>query len=149
MHETARPDDESGFTLVEALIAIVVLVFGLLAITNLMIIGASSNTVANQSSATTALASQQLEQLKAVPFGTLNAATGGDITTDVTNFFRIDKIDGVGPIDTRWQVTSVNSQTLFIQVRSEPLARVLAPRARAEFTTFRTCTAQPMGCPAP
>ncbi len=40
----AAPDAEAGFTLIEALVAIVVLVFGLMAVTNLMIVAASSNT---------------------------------------------------------------------------------------------------------
>jgi|SRR5438477_4980922 len=147
MNSMSTTRDQAGFTLVEALIAIVVLVFGLLAVTNLMVIGASSNSVANQSSATTALASEQLERLKAVPFNTL--AVGGSLTSDSTNFFRDDNIDGVGPIHTRWQLAQPNSQTFFIQVRSEPDGGLMRSRARADFSTFRTCTAQPMGCPAP
>jgi type II secretory pathway pseudopilin PulG len=146
MRVTPAPASEQGFTLVEALFAIVILVFGLLAITNLMIVGASSNSVANQSSATTALASQELEQLKAVPFTTLSA--GGSLTSDSSGFFRDDNIDGVGPIHTRWQITSPNTQTFFIQVRSEPTGGLLRLRARAEFATFRTCTAVPLGCPS-
>lgn len=39
---------EAGFTLVEALLAVVVLIFGLMAVTNLMLVAASSNSVANQ-----------------------------------------------------------------------------------------------------
>lgn len=147
MRATVGQDAEQGFTLIEALFAIVILVFGLLAITNLMIVGASSNSVANQSTATTALASQELEQLKAVSFTTL--AAGGSITADANGDFRDDVIDGVGPIHTRWQISAPNSQTFFIQVRSEPQGGLLKSRARAEFSTFRTCTAQPSGCPAP
>lgn len=145
MHPVRPAAPEAGFTLIEALFAIVILVFGLLAITNLMIVGASSNSVANQSSATTALASQELEQLKAIPFTTL--AAGGSVTSDSTGFFRDDLVDGVGAIHTRWVITAPNTQTLFIQVRSEPAGGLLKTRARSEFTTFRTCTAQPMGCP--
>jgi len=146
MHETSGPrHDEAGFTLVEALIAIVVLVFGLLAVTNLMLIGASSNSVANQSSATTAIASDQLERLKATTFTSLTA--GGNLTSDTTNFFRDDAVDGVGPIHTRWVIAAPNAQTRFIQVRSEPGGGMLKIRARADFSTFRTCTAPSMGCP--
>ena len=50
MIETLDHNDrsrESGFTLVETLVAIVVLVFGLMAVTNLMLVAATSNTVAN------------------------------------------------------------------------------------------------------
>jgi len=39
----------------------------LIAITNLLVVAASSNSVGNMSSAATALASQQLELLKAQP----------------------------------------------------------------------------------
>jgi type II secretory pathway pseudopilin PulG len=146
MRAIVRRDDESGFTLIEALFSIVILVFGLLAITNLMIVGASSNSTANQSTATTALASQQLETLKALPFTSLTA--GGSLTADANGDFRDEVIDGVGPIHTRWQIsTATNPQTLFIRVRSEPVGGFLKSRARAEFSTFRTCTAQPLGCP--
>ena len=139
--------EEAGFTLVEALFAMVILIFGLLAVTNLLIVGASSNSTANQSSATTALASEQLERLKAITFTSL--ATGGSLTADNTGFFRDDAIDGVGPMKTRWVITSSSNQTRFITVRSEPLGGIMKIRARAEFSTFRTCTAQPLGCPAP
>jgi len=148
MRHTLETDGEAGFTLVEALFSIVILVFGLLAITNLMLVGASSNSVANQSSATTALASQQLEQLKAVPFNSL--AVGGSLTADSNGDFRDDIIDGVGPIHTRWKISkpNANNQTLFIQVRSEPTGGLLKVRARSEFSTFRTCTAVALGCPS-
>ena len=52
---------ESGFTLVEALVAIVVLVFGLMAVTNLMLVAASSNSVANQGTAAVASATRIVE----------------------------------------------------------------------------------------
>jgi hypothetical protein len=139
--------EEAGFTLVEALFAMVILIFGLLAVTNLLIVGASSNSTANQSSATTALASEQLERLKAIPFTSLSP--GGSLTADSPGFFRDDPVDGVGPIKTRWTVSSPSNQTRFIVVRSEPLGGIMKVRARAEFSTFRTCTAQPLGCPAP
>ena len=55
MTDTTRDNTErgaeAGFTLVEALVAVVVLVFGLMAVTNLLLVAASSNSVANQSTA--------------------------------------------------------------------------------------------------
>ncbi len=61
---------QAGFTLVEALIAMVILSFGLIAVTNLMLVASTSNTVANQSTAATSIASQRMEQLKALGFAT-------------------------------------------------------------------------------
>lgn len=138
---------EAGFTLVEALVAIVVLVFGLIAITNLMIVAASSNSVANQGTAAATIAAQQLELLKATPYNTLVA--GGSVDTDDPGppvFFRDDQLPGVGVIHTRWQVVATGDPLVrFIRVRSEGTGVLSRQRSRAEFTTFRSCTAA--NCP--
>lgn len=141
---------EAGFTLVEALIAVVILVFGLMAITNLMLVAASSNSTANQGTAATSIASQRLELLKAVPFNNLTA--GGDLASGTNpNFYSEDAVPGVGLIVTRWRVTPIagNNQVFYIQVRSEATGVFAAARSRAEFTTFRSCTSTALGCPAP
>src|SRR5688572_2444174 len=77
MEETSPRAQERGFTLVEALIAMVILVFGIIAVTNLLIVAASSNNVANQGTAATTAATEALERLKAQPFHTLTQ--GGDL----------------------------------------------------------------------
>ena len=144
---------EAGFTLVEALVAMIVLSFGLIAVTNLMIVAASSNTVANQSTAAAAIASDQLELLKRTPFGTVpfdESATAdrGSVTVDAPGFTRDDAVAGVGGVHTRWLVRRLNSQAYFITVRSEGLGALTGARSRAEFTTLRSCTAEALGCPA-
>lgn len=140
---------EAGFTLVEALVAIVILVFGLIAVTNLMLVAASSNSVANQSTAAATIAAQRLEQLKAQPFTSLTP--GGDVASDVTNFNQDDDVPGVGRIHTRWAVVAIaaDAQVYFIQVRSEGTGALSVGRSRAEFTTFRSCTNVALGCPNP
>jgi Tfp pilus assembly protein PilV len=138
---------EEGFTLVEALTAIVILSFGLMAVTNLLVVAASSNSVANQSTAAADMAAQQMEALKLTAWNNLPVAGGGGVATCVTNFCRNDDIPGVGRIETRWQVESVDARTLFIRVRSEGRGVLSGPRSRAEFTTFRSCTMPQVGCP--
>lgn len=140
---------EAGFTLVEALVAIVILVFGLIAVTNLMLVAASSNSVANQATAAATIAAQRLEQLKAQPFTSLTA--GGDLDSDVTNFNQDDNVPGVGRIHTRWAVVAIaaDAQVYFIHVRSEGTGALSVGRSRAEFTTFRSCTNVALGCPNP
>ena len=153
---------EAGFTLVEALCAIVILVFGLMAITNLMLVAATSNTVANQSTAATNFASQQLEVLKALPFppGTGVApvptlpvvGTGvkvGDVDADTAGYF-LDpppEVPGVGQVKVRWEITGVDGQTVFIRVRAEGTGALTGARSRAEFTVFRSCTDTSLNCP--
>ncbi len=140
------PRGEKGFTLVEALTAIVILAFGLIAITNLLVVAASSNSVANQSTAAATAASQLLDQLRAAPFETL--VVGGDLTADNV-YFRDEDFPGVGRIHTRWRIEAfvpANPRALFISVRSEGTGALSGARSRAEFTTIRTCTNATIGC---
>lgn len=128
---------QAGFTLVEALIAMVILSAGLIAVTNLMVVAATSNTVANQSTAATSVASQQLEQLKTCTFTDPRLQAGGNLQTDVTNFNNDVDLPGVGRIHTRWQISDVDATTKYIVVRSEGTGALAGPRSRSEFTTFR------------
>jgi prepilin-type N-terminal cleavage/methylation domain-containing protein len=151
IHAPRRAD--AGFTLVEVLIAIVVLVFGLIAVTNLFLVAGSSNTVANQSTAAADVAGQILENLRAQPWnsGQLNTgidgSTAGSLTADSPGYFRSDQIPGVGTIASRWTVLNVDVRTKFIRVRSEGTGVLSRGRSRAEFTTFRACTVPISGCP--
>jgi prepilin-type N-terminal cleavage/methylation domain-containing protein len=138
---------EAGFTLVEVLIAIVVLVFGLIAVTNLFLVAGSSNTVANQATAAADSAAQALENLKAQPWTSAQLAAGGNLTTPAAGYSRLDMIPGVGRIQTNWVITQVDVRTKFIRVRSEGLGVLARTRSRAEFTTYRTCTTPNTGCP--
>jgi type II secretory pathway pseudopilin PulG len=173
MSETRRENvargAEAGFTLVEALVAIVVLIFGLMAVTNLMLVAASSNTVANQGTAAVASATRAMDLLKATTFADLNAAAapspgsgldwdpgdGGKECTDTTLVFSewhcTETVSGVGAIHTHWWLSTTDDpRLLHIRVRSEGRGALTGARSRAEFTTFRSCTnADPAtgGCP--
>lgn len=155
---------EAGFTLVEALVAIVVLVFGLMAVTNLMLVAASSNSVANQSTAAVASATRVMDMLKAVTYDTLDDAPGGttfdpndggkdcaDATLVPTDWHCTDSVPGVGVVHTHWWITTTaDLRLLHIRVRAEGTGALSGARSRAEFTTFRACTnSDPVagGCP--
>jgi Tfp pilus assembly protein PilV len=158
---------EAGFTLVEALVAIVVLSFGLMAVTNLLVVAAASNTVGNHSTAATTAASEVMERLKSrsfltlTPGGDVQAGTMGSISNcDETppsssecvvpgNFNARRNIPGVGVMQTFWEIRQVDGQTLFMRVRSQSTATLAGARSRAEFTTFRSCTSTAIGCPNP
>jgi len=155
---------EAGFTLIEALISIVVLVFGLIAVTNLLLVAATSNMVASQATAATTAASRVLDTLKTttfdslVPGGSLAVALSGgtpscDAATPVllAAFECRDDVDGVGLMHVRWVVTATaEPRLLFIQVQAEGQGVFAAGRTLADFTTFRSCTdSTPEGaCPA-
>lgn len=157
---------EAGFTLVEALVAIVVLVFGLMAVTNLMLVAASSNSVANQGTAAVASAIRAMDMIKATTFGglseggstfsTTDAATAKDCSDPslvVGDWHCSDDVPGVGSIHTHWWISAAvpaDPRLLHVRVRSEGTGALSAARSRAEFTTFRACTnSDPAtgGCP--
>jgi len=151
---------EAGFTLVEALVAIIVLVFGLMAVTNLMVVAASSNSVANQSTAAVTSATRVLDLIKATSFANLPPGTlawesspgGGpdcnDVALALTDYHCTEAIPGVGNIHTHWTITATADPRLFhIRVRSEGMGVLSGARSRAEFTTFRACTNTAGGCP--
>ena len=160
---------ERGFTLIEALIAIVVLAVGLIAVTNLLVVGAASNTIGNHTTNTTAIASEVLERLRDIPFATgsnpavpvLVVSPAGAIDVTPTcddnlstnacvrpgNFQAFKDVPGVGRVLTTWEIVRLDGQTYFIRVRSETTAVLARARARAEFTTIRSCTAESLGCP--
>ena len=146
---------QAGFTLVETLVAIVVLTFGLMAVTNLLMVSASSNMVANQSTAAATSATQVMDVLKSTTWNSLVA--GGNLTADatspspacgalvnpVTGIYNCDDIiNGVGRIKTRWTIAAVPGTTrmLLITVRSEGTSVLGAGRTTATFTAFRACT---------
>lgn len=146
----AKRSSESGFTLVEALVAMAVLAVGITAIANLMVVGASSNAVGNASTASTAIASREIERLKAMSYQAVLASTGGDLETDVPGFFTVDTVPGVGRIRTRWTIAAANANNplvRFITVRSEGEGAMTRARSRAQFTVFRSCTSTTIGCP--
>ena len=117
--------DEAGFTLIETLIAIIVLVFGLIAVTNLFLVAGSSNTVANQATAASDVAAQILENFKAQPWNSAQlAATTG-------TFHGRPAADGrhrsaSGPINSWWSITDVDTRTKFFRVRSEGAGLLVA-----------------------
>jgi type II secretory pathway pseudopilin PulG len=71
---------EAGFTLIEALVSMVILSFGLIAVTNLFLVGGTSNKAANHGTAATAEAVEVMERLKAIPFMTLQTSMAGQPT---------------------------------------------------------------------
>jgi type II secretory pathway pseudopilin PulG len=169
----APRSSESGFTLIEALIAIVVLVVGIVAIVNLFVVASTSNAVANHSTAATGQGTETMERLKAIPFldvtGGMLGTTVGDLDNDAGtlldcvevpppapqvncvvpgNYNLARDIPGVGRIKTRWQIIRPGAggpDTIFITVRSQSTATLAGIRSRSEYTTFRTCTVA--GCP--
>ncbi|HVO09609.1 MAG TPA: prepilin-type N-terminal cleavage/methylation domain-containing protein [Vicinamibacteria bacterium] len=168
-----RPQGQDGFTLVEVLTAMVVLIFGLMAISNLFALATSSNVVARQMTAATAQAADVMDRLKSVPFAGLTPGGAADNTalstaasaahtwTDsqpievsagtptAVNTYEADRnITGLGTIRVRWQIQQIDQQTVFIHVVAASAPALLQARSQVDLTTFRSCTSPALSCPA-
>ncbi len=145
---TAARNPEAGFTLAEALIATLILMFGLASIFNLMIVATTSNNVANRASAATLIAAEQLETLRSTPYNQLVNSAVDTLATQTPGFFVITEVEGVGQFETRWLIQDLTNANLkFVQVRTDPQG-FRGRQARAELTTIRSCTlGAAAGCP--
>ena len=130
---------QEGFTLIEVLIAVVVLVFGLIAVTNLMVVAGTSNRVAGDSTAAANVAQQQLDQLRAMDLATLMGYAGLGDQQFTQN------VPGVGDIAVTWRVENAGVPVgvytaAFITVEAESVNPIARARSRAAYTLWRTCT---------
>ncbi len=138
---------QRGFTLIETLIAMVILIVGLVGVSHLMMMAINSNNIANRGTVATTLASQQMEQLMSVPFDLLPTGANLDagdpgVAADVVpgncgEGFCVVRVGGVsGEFVTRWQTTVMSPQMRCIRVRTQARGP-FAALTRAELTTFR------------
>lgn len=144
-----RTDGEAGFSLIEVMIAIVVLVFGIVAVANLMVVAAASNATANHSTAAAAVAAEEMEIQKALrldlvpvnePAGAGRCDPGGPtltlppITGPTRPVFSVTRcVAAAGGPGTNGLPVS-----RFIRVSAVVSSSMFVPRTRAEYTTFRT-----------
>ena len=133
---------QEGFTLIEAVVATGILIVGLVAVSNLMFVAISSNSIANWQTGATFMASQKMEELRATNFNdpALANSPANSLNVDAPGFFEDDTVDGLGVFHTRWQVqivAAIGPNLKYIAVQTE-IVGPLSRRTRAEFTTLRT-----------
>jgi hypothetical protein len=154
----ASGNNEAGFSLVEAIIAVLVFIIGIAAVSNLFISSITANSTANVSAATAAVASEVMDRLRALPANTLTVgAPAGGVLTPVAgdtsvcqepaasncvragNFVMTKIVPGVGVVHAKWSIAQGSAGTglLFITVRAQTRATIVGERGHAEFTTFR------------
>jgi prepilin-type N-terminal cleavage/methylation domain-containing protein len=106
-----RTSSESGFSLVEVLMALVVTTIGTLSVATLMAYGTKLQTTSRDTTTAAAVARQQMERLRMLPPLSASRAIGGSLTADVTDHstivttqqaqFRVRWVVTAGPASTK------------------------------------------------
>ena len=102
---------ERGFSMIEALIAMSVLTFGLISVVGISAYISRANSTSNTISVLAATAQDQIDLLRSVIWTNASdrdprLAVGGSLTANVTNHFVIREDTPAGNIIVRWQVTA-------------------------------------------
>jgi prepilin-type N-terminal cleavage/methylation domain-containing protein len=77
---------ESGFTLIECLIAMVIMTFGLLAVIGLLAVGVRLQTTSRDMNAANSFARAKMEELESYQPTATQRLRGGSLTTNVTSY---------------------------------------------------------------
>ena len=118
--------EDSGFTLVESLVAMFVTTIILLTVAELMITGLYVHRSATDLTETTALSSERIEQLRNSTYD--NLVPGGSINVNVAGFSENIDIDNDGTDDyaRRWEILDLGDRKE-IRVRSIALLTTMGP----------------------
>ena len=154
---TQRKDE--GFSLIEVMVAIMILTVGLLSLAQMMVVATNSNSLSGRMTSCSALAKEQLERLKASPFYTDPAAllrnpilaAGGDINATAGGYSQLYDPEGIptaatGMFEVRWSIADANAAAALPLAMKRIQVRCLAATGvdqfsvigEARFTTFRT-----------
>lgn len=161
MSAAGRPREE-GFSLIEVMIAIMILTVGLLALAQMMVLATNSNALSGRMTSSSAIAKEQLERLKATPFyadplARVRSAAlqdGGDLDEPQAGYVQYYDPDGLsvdnplarGPMyEVLWLIETVPTglplEMIEITVKVVPAGGdndQFAVIGEALFTTYRT-----------
>src|SRR5688500_7923149 len=103
---SAAANDDRGFSLVEVLISMVIMMVGLVAVAQLLAVSVHTHLLGRRTSESSLLAADKLEELAKLNHATAAAVqitpvSPDSLTTSVANYF--DQVDGY---TRRWQVTA-------------------------------------------
>ena len=107
-----QENTQSGMTLIEVLISMVVTIVGVTAAANLILYGVTLQILSRDSSMATGLAKAKIEELRITPSTDSQLSVGGDLDSNVTDHF-----DAPTGFARRWLVAAGKADTLDVTVR--------------------------------
>lgn len=125
---------EGGFTLIEVLIATVILTIALVSIAELMAITLRMQMMGRNETSAIRFAQSKVDELVAVNFTNATVAVGGSLTTDATSYFDTP----AGGYTRRWQIEEIAGETRVrtLTVRIVPTSNDRRTNAQVELVTI-------------
>lgn len=132
-----KPTDERGFTLVEVLIAMIILTIALVSLAELMAITLRAQLLGRNETAAVRLAQSKIDELVATDFWPTEnplVTVGGSLTSNVTNYNDSPE----SGYTRRWQVEAIAGETRIrkLTVRIIPPISDRRTTAQVELTTI-------------
>jgi prepilin-type N-terminal cleavage/methylation domain-containing protein len=127
----SKSQSPQGFTLVELLVALTILGFGLLAVASLLLTAVTMNALGRSTNDAMAQARDKIETLKTLPESDAQRNIGGSLTSDVTGYF-----DTVGNFKRRWVIATAPASMKTYSVTAIPLVSDARRNKTATLTTI-------------
>ena len=129
-----QPTEERGFTLVEVLIAMVIMTIALVSMAEMMAITLRMQMMGRNGTAAIRLVQSKIDELVAVNFTSATVAVGGSLTADATGYN--DAPDN--GFTRRWQIAAITGETRVrtLTVRVTPTINDRRTNAQVELTTI-------------
>jgi prepilin-type N-terminal cleavage/methylation domain-containing protein len=126
-------DASSGFTLLEVLVALVLIGVGVLAAAPMFVYAMQGNAIAADFGSVGAIGVERMELLRSQDYGTL--VPGGSLTANIAGYSDTSDPDYI----VRWQIAdnAVPAGTRSITVRAIAVRRVVGARKEITLTTLR------------
>ena len=143
-----QPSNERGFTLIEVLIAFVLLTVALVSMAELMAITLRMQQLGRNQTAAARMAQDKIDELMTQNFTTsAQVSIGGSLTADVANHFDVPTLNGVvQPYRRRWTVAAgpadpgvAANSVRILTVRVTPIVTDTRTVATTEVTTLIRC----------
>lgn len=114
----------AGFTVIESMIAIVILSISFLALANLQISSIKGNAIAQRRTTAVSIAEQRIEQLKNTPFATIQAEAPTPVTASNLNFTRQVTV-AAGPLPNTLNVSVIVTWVDGTKTYTVPIATII------------------------
>lgn len=128
---------ESGSSMIEVLVAMVLVLVVATAVAPLMVLGIHVSTHSQDSTDLLMTASARMEDLRALPFDDPALVAGGSLTTS-ENGYSVDPVPANGDHFVRWQITDESVHLKKISLVASTRAPLLGSATEVLLETFRT-----------